>query len=107
MTLRSLGRVRVAMIGPRCFAVAAPHSIGKRAFAPGSGCEVRRICSVRFEPTIAMDPERRRPAAFDGPDDQYCIAFSNPLYSRLAVQNSNQKPLKYYVFMKRSRPWTS
>src|SRR3954467_7399369 len=54
MTLRSPGRETVAMTGPRSRAVAAPQTMGKRAFAPGSGCDVRRICSVRFEPVIAI-----------------------------------------------------
>src|SRR4051812_27398287 len=42
------------MTGPRSRAVAAPQTIGKRALAPGSGCDVRRICSVRLEPVIAI-----------------------------------------------------
>src|SRR3954468_14103787 len=54
MTLRPPGRETVAMTGPRSRAVAAPQTIGKRALAPGSGCDVRRICSVRLEPVIAI-----------------------------------------------------
>src|SRR4051794_36071997 len=42
------------MTGPRSRAVAAPQTMGKRAFAPGSGCDVRRICSVRLERFIAI-----------------------------------------------------
>ena len=39
----------VPITGPRSRAVGAPQWIGKRTFAPGSGCEVRRIWSVRLE----------------------------------------------------------
>src|SRR5262245_28542074 len=96
MTLRSPGRVRVAIIGPRSLAVAAPHFKGNRAFPPGSGWEVRRICSVRFEPAIAMKPERPWLAFFstglmiNNVDRKRASQQAGPsaksLYSRLAVQ---------------------
>src|ERR1700693_486300 len=55
------------MIGPRSRAVGAPQWIGQRTFAPGSGCEVRRIWSGRFEVFIVASPEKaRRPAAMTG-----------------------------------------
>ena len=56
MTLRSCGRDTVPMIGPRSRAVPAPHATGKRGLAPGAGCEVRRMWSMRFIWVIA-DPQ--------------------------------------------------
>src|SRR4030088_1115711 len=57
MTLRSCGRDTVPMIGPRSRAVGAPQLIGKRCLAPGAGCEVRRIWSVRLETVMAAGPK--------------------------------------------------
>src|SRR5438132_1270060 len=62
LALRSGGRDTVPMIGPRSRAVGAPQWIGKRCFAPGSGCEVSRIWSGRFDLFIEVDPQK-----LDGP----------------------------------------
>ena len=65
MTLRSCGRDTVPITGPRSRALAAPQLIGNVCLAPGAGCEVRRIWSIRFEPVIATDPRNG-----DGPPKQ-------------------------------------
>ena len=71
ITLRRPSCETVPMIGPRSRAVGAPQWIGKRIFAPGSGCEVRRIWSGRFGVFIAVvlsSPEKSPTARRnDGP----------------------------------------
>src|ERR1044071_4414423 len=95
MTLRSPGFDTVPITGPRSRAVGASQCSGKRAFASGSGCEVRRMWSGRFGTVIgshggsyavyralavsagALDPIRRpdltntHPAATIGPFPQW------------------------------------
>ena len=43
-----------------------PQLIGKRGLAPGAGCDVRRMWSVRFTPVI-RDPETSIARLQDGP----------------------------------------
>ncbi|BCM86184.1 hypothetical protein mvi_46450 [Methylobacterium indicum] len=50
------------MIGPRSRGSAAPQRIGQRA-APGSGCEVSRICDERLELVMRT----RRPSTEKAP----------------------------------------
>src|SRR5262249_3267236 len=72
---RSCGRDTVPMIGPRARASAAPQWIGKACFAPGSGWEVRRIWSVRFERLMLMisgAPKKPTARRSDGPDRAFC-----------------------------------
>src|ERR1700733_2082178 len=66
MTLRSCGRDTVPMTGPRSRALSAPQWIGKCTFAPGSGCDVSRIWSLRLERFMVRIPKGRRPAMMTG-----------------------------------------
>src|SRR5438128_2408537 len=77
MTLRSCGRDTVPMIGPRSRAVAAPHTMGKRGFAPGAGCDVSRIWSVRLGRVIA-GPKKPTARRFDGPNPHGCQSIVRP-----------------------------
>src|SRR5262245_57857838 len=86
MTLRSCGRDTVPITGPRSCAFAAPHAIGKACFAPGTGCDVRRMWSGRLGRVIAVVPETATARHDDGPDgsDQnvWVLDPSPPLYKR-------------------------
>src|SRR3954451_19174706 len=83
MALRSCGRETVAMMGPRARALSAPHVIGNGCFAPGSGCDVRRIWSVRFARCIQKvtlqnenGPPMRRAWLFSALQDQVPEAYN-------------------------------
>jgi hypothetical protein len=54
------------MIGPRSRAVAAPQLMGNR-FAPGAGCDVSRMWSVRLDRVIARYPQNGDGPPNDGP----------------------------------------
>src|ERR1700759_5721670 len=96
------------MIGPRARASSAPQWIGKACLPPGSGCEVRRIWSVRFERLIVWSkypegigskkesgPKKATARLTDGPfgwsvrmrasacNDLIDLAIANPCYVAL------------------------
>src|ERR1700758_3871245 len=61
MTLRSCGRDTVPMMGPRSRASAAPQWMGNACFPPGSGWDVRRMWSVRFERFMSVSQKANGP----------------------------------------------
>ena len=91
MTLRSAGRDTVPMMGPRSRAVAAPQAMGKRGLAPGAGCEVRRIWSVRFGRVIA-GPKKPMARRCDGPHP-ITVVIDPAASARLGVDVRHAIPL--------------
>src|ERR1700733_12359296 len=83
MTLRSCGRDTVPITGPRSRALAAPQSIGKVCLAPGAGCEVRRIWSIRLERVIVTDPRNG-----DGPPKQTGLVTNDGINGAAAAAMS-------------------